>query len=239
MSSFKDLDEDEAATLLRESLQIKSIDVGKVCLPELHSVQKNDIKALDGREMRKELEGCHLSQNSPPLSRSRFAAISTLKRRILLKDPLEEPYSLLPIDYAPTSRDSSRNKGQDESSLSPAAHISHHDRNGSIVGDACTPVLVNDKRLSLHTTVSEAERTVDSKITVEEELTEYSSCLLENATEQSHNKLDNGKDASAGICGHMEEEASTSDAELNVMDWVLMILMLFACFRRIICNWVL
>ncbi|KAG1367623.1 putative centromere protein C [Cocos nucifera] len=209
LSSFKDLDEDEGATLLRESLQIKSIDAGKVRLPELHSVQKNDIKALDSREMRKELEGCQLSQNSPTLSRSRLAAISTLKRRILLKDLLEDPFSVLPIDDAPASRDSSRNKGQDESSLSPVAHISHDDRNGSIVGDASAPAMVNDKRFlvdKLHITVSEADRTVDSKITVEEELTEYSSCLLENATEQSHIKIDNGKDASAGICGHMEEE---------------------------------
>nr|XP_010925103.1 centromere protein C [Elaeis guineensis] len=221
LSSFKDLDEDEGATLLRESLQIKSIDVGKVHLPELHSVQKNDINALDGREMRKELEGCQLSQNSPTLSRSRLDAISTLKRRILLKDPQEDPFSVLPIDDAPASRDSSRNKGQDESSLSPAPHISHDDRNGSIVGDASAPAMINDKILlmdKLHITVSEADRTVDSKITVEEELTEYSSSLLENATEQSHGKLDNGKDVSAGICGHMEEEENSMQLDALVSD---------------------
>ncbi|XP_073114923.1 centromere protein C isoform X2 [Elaeis guineensis] len=146
LSSFKDLDEDEGATLLRESLQIKSIDVGKVHLPELHSVQKNDINALDGREMRKELEGCQLSQNSPTLSRSRLDAISTLKRRILLKDPQEDPFSVLPIDDAPASRDSSRNK------------------------------------------------------------------------EQSHGKLDNGKDVSAGICGHMEEEENSMQLDALVSD---------------------
>ncbi|XP_008809133.2 centromere protein C [Phoenix dactylifera] len=216
--SFKDLDEDEGATLLRESLQIKSIDVGKVHLPELHGVQKNDIKALDSSVMRKELEGCQLSQNSPTLARNQLAAISALKRRISLKDP----YSVLPIDGSPTSRESSRSKGRDESSLLPAAHISHHDRNGSIVGDASASVMVNDKRLSLvdnlHTTVSEADRTVASKITVEEELTEYSSCLLKNATEQNHNKLDNGKDASAGIYGHMEEEENNMQLDALVSD---------------------
>lgn len=212
LTSFKDLDEDEGVILLRESLQIKSIDVGKVHLPELHNVHKNDIKALDSVGMRRELEGCQLSRNSPTLARSPLAAIATLQRCISLKDQLEDPYSMPPVDDAPTSRDSSRSKSQDELSLSPPAHIKKHHRNTSIVDDASAPAIVNGKRWSLvdklHAPVSETDKTVDNKITTEEEPTEYPSCLPENATEQSHNKVDNRKYASAGLDSHMEEEGN-------------------------------
>lgn len=235
LTSFKDLDEGEGATLLRESLHMKSINVGKVCLPKLHTVQKNDIRTFEGRLMRKELEGCQLSQNSSTLARNPLAAISILQRHISLKDPLEDPYSVPPIDDAPISRDSSRCKGEDENSLSPPAAIGHHDRNDSVVGDASSPVMVNGKRLrlvdKLNRPVFGEDRTVGSKITTEEELTEYSPCLLEeDATEQSNNKFDNGKDASVGLDGHKEEEASTSYAQLNVDDWKLMILILCHIF---------
>ncbi|XP_038974655.1 centromere protein C-like [Phoenix dactylifera] len=217
--SFKDLDEAEGVTLLRESLHIKSINVGKVHLPELQTVQKNAVRTLKGRVMRKELEGCQFPQNSSTIARSPLAAISTLQRCISLNDPLEDPYSVPPIDDAPISRYSSRSKGEDENYLSPPADIGHHDRNDSIAGDASSPVMVNGKRLSLvdklNTPVCRADRTIDSKITTEEELREYSPCLLENTMEQSNNKFDKGKDASAGLDGHMEEEGD--DMQLDVL----------------------
>ncbi|XP_052180811.1 centromere protein C isoform X2 [Diospyros lotus] len=118
-SNCENLDGDGAVSLLQEHLQIKPLDLDKLCLPDFHDVGGKDFinmggnfskprKALsDISNLMKGMSGktpvkhkqvtkssvCSLASPTPP--RSPFASMSLLKKRILQSNPLSDPFSVL------------------------------------------------------------------------------------------------------------------------------------------------
>ncbi|CAL9097406.1 unnamed protein product [Musa acuminata var. zebrina] len=101
--SFRDLDEGEGTAFLRESLQIKSIEIGKIHLPELHSIQRNDFRTLENRVAKEKSEAHQLLPTSATLSRSPLADTSYLQRHMSLIDQQGNPYMIPPSADAPYS----------------------------------------------------------------------------------------------------------------------------------------
>ncbi|KAF0899629.1 hypothetical protein E2562_020818 [Oryza meyeriana var. granulata] len=93
LSAFEDLDETEEENLLRETLQIKEISIGKVCLPDFTvpvntparstMVQKNPMRY-------------HMLERTEP--GSNLARISQLEKRIFVGDALEDKHADLSKD---------------------------------------------------------------------------------------------------------------------------------------------
>ncbi|XP_019077697.1 centromere protein C isoform X2 [Vitis vinifera] len=135
----EDLDGDGALTFLQERLQIKPIDLDKLCLPELHDIQRNDFKSSGGNWLRHRdslsdiksmLEGLSsktpikkgqvvesfvhtLASPTPP--KSPFASICLLKRHILQSNLTSDPFSVLKVNLSP-ARNSSTVKSSDKQS---------------------------------------------------------------------------------------------------------------------------
>ncbi|KAL6334217.1 hypothetical protein AAG906_007464 [Vitis piasezkii] len=135
----QDLDGDGALTFLQERLQIKPIDLDKLCLPELHDIQRNDFKSSGGNWLRHRdslsdiktmLEGLSsktpikkgqvvesfvhtLASPTPP--KSPFASICLLKRHILQSNLTSDPFSVLKVNLSP-ARNSSTVKSSDKQS---------------------------------------------------------------------------------------------------------------------------
>lgn len=101
--SFRDLDEGEGTAFLRESLQIKSIEIGKIHLPELHSIRRNDFRTLENRVAKEKSEAHQLLPTSATLSRSPLADTSYLQRHMSLIDQQGNPYMIPPSADAPYS----------------------------------------------------------------------------------------------------------------------------------------
>ncbi|URE10632.1 hypothetical protein MUK42_04575 [Musa troglodytarum] len=108
--SFRDLDEGEGTAFLRESLQIKSIEIGKIHLPELHSIQRNNFRTLENRVAKEKSEAHQLLPTSATLSRSPLADTSYLQRHTSLNDQQGNPYMIPSSADAPyaTSRTPAR-----------------------------------------------------------------------------------------------------------------------------------
>ncbi|KAG4125030.1 hypothetical protein ERO13_D10G072500v2 [Gossypium hirsutum] len=107
-------DGDEAISLLQEQLQIKPIDLEKICLPDLQDIRRIDLKAsrenlAKPRNSRSDIENLlkgiskrtpkrkaessvHLLA-SPTPPRSPLASISLLKKQKLQSDVLSDPFS--------------------------------------------------------------------------------------------------------------------------------------------------
>ena len=135
----QDLDGDGALTFLQERLQIKPIDLDKLCLPELHDIQRNEFKSSGGNWLRHRdslsdiktmLEGLSsktpikkgqvvesfvhtLASPTPP--KSPFASICLLKRHILQSNLTSDPFSVLKVNLSP-ARNSSTVKSSDKQS---------------------------------------------------------------------------------------------------------------------------
>ncbi|THU51831.1 hypothetical protein C4D60_Mb06t35190 [Musa balbisiana] len=101
--SFRDLDEGEGTAFLRESLQIKSIEIGKIHLPELHSIQRNNFRALENRVAKEKSEAHQLLPTSATQSRSPLADTSYSQRHMSLIDQQGSPYMIPPSADAPYS----------------------------------------------------------------------------------------------------------------------------------------
>ncbi|XP_072989653.1 centromere protein C isoform X1 [Typha latifolia] len=179
LSSFKDLDEDDGTALLRESLQLKSIAVEKLRLPELHSLRRDDSRALNSMVNRKKLEDSQRPESSRILLGTPLAAISTLQRRISVKDQPEDVYSVTPNDRIPYCGDSFISIDKEKQSPSCPGYC--------------------DK-------VSEADKNMGNKETHEENVTELAPCATECCTENSYSKFDNDIFTSAGLNGYLEKE---------------------------------
>lgn len=123
----ENLDKDGIKSILQERLQIKPLDLDKLCLPEFHDVGKNDFMDLGkiSRKPRKALadiqnltkgisdktpvtnkqvgESPVLSPTSPTPPKSPFAAISLLKKSMLQSDLQFDPFSALDLSPARNS----------------------------------------------------------------------------------------------------------------------------------------
>ncbi|KAJ9692447.1 hypothetical protein PVL29_011487 [Vitis rotundifolia] len=135
----EDLDGDGALNFLQERLQIKPIDLDKLCLPELHDIQQNDFKSSGGNWLRhgdslsdiktmlkglssktpikkgQVVESFVHTLASPTPPKSPFASISLLKRHILQSNLTRDPFSVLKVNLSP-ARNSSAVKSSDKQS---------------------------------------------------------------------------------------------------------------------------
>lgn len=126
----EDLDGDGALTLLQERLQIKPIDLNKLCLPELHNIQQNDFKSsgvnwlrhrdsfsdiktmLTGLSSKTPMKNGQVAESpvhplaSPTPPKSPFASISLLKRHILRSNLTSDPFSVLKVNLSPVRNSS-------------------------------------------------------------------------------------------------------------------------------------
>ena len=99
MSAFKNLDETEEENLIRETLQIKEISIGKVCLPDLFNVPAD--RPVSSSTKRKHLTSGHTPERS--VSRSHYAQISKWEKQILGKDILNDKADLSEDDESDNS----------------------------------------------------------------------------------------------------------------------------------------
>lgn len=119
----EELDEDGAVTLLQEQLQIKPIDLEKLCLPDLQDVQRIDLKASGAdlpnprnalsnitnllKGMSSKTPKKHKSAESPipclaspTPPKNPLGSIISLKKRILQSNSLIDPFSARNIDQS-------------------------------------------------------------------------------------------------------------------------------------------
>ncbi|CAM0881721.1 unnamed protein product [Alopecurus aequalis] len=99
LSAFKNLDESEEENLIRKTLQIKEISIGKVCLPDLFNVPAD--RPVSSTTERKHLTSGHTPERS--VSRSHHARISKWEKQILGKDILNDKEDLSEDDESDNS----------------------------------------------------------------------------------------------------------------------------------------
>ncbi|MBA0779406.1 hypothetical protein Gotri_003660 [Gossypium trilobum] len=115
-------DGDEAISLLQEQLQIKPIDLEKICLPDLQDIRRIDLKAsrenlakprnslsdienlfkgISKRTPKRKAESSVHLLASPTPPRSPLASISLLKKQKLQSDVLSDPFSADDVRRSP------------------------------------------------------------------------------------------------------------------------------------------
>lgn len=125
---YEELVGDGAVTLLRDCLQVKSLDLEKLSLPELLNVQKTSLNALGGNlpkprnvlsdihnlprrtitPMRQQIAGnssCSFRSPTPP--KSPLASLALLRKRILQSNPPADPFSVFDVYQSPETNVSS------------------------------------------------------------------------------------------------------------------------------------
>ncbi|KAL1081982.1 hypothetical protein V6Z11_D09G103000 [Gossypium hirsutum] len=129
-------DGDEAVSLLKERLQIKPVDLDKICLPDLQDIRRIDLKAskenltkprnsisdlMKGISKRtpNRLAECSVHCSGSPTPPSSLASVLLLKKQSLRFNVLNDPFSNDDIDRSPvrnaspmenTSKQSDQNK---------------------------------------------------------------------------------------------------------------------------------
>ncbi|OMO66825.1 hypothetical protein COLO4_30332 [Corchorus olitorius] len=94
-----DFDGDETVSLLQEHLQIKPIDMEKICLPDLQDIRKIDLKASRKNLAKPRNSSTDIPENSvhyvasPTPPKGPLASISLLKKRMSLSDLPSDPFS--------------------------------------------------------------------------------------------------------------------------------------------------
>ena len=217
MSSFKDFDGDEGKTFLRESLQIKSIDTGKVRLPEMGNIQ------LSHHSLSKSIAELKSSQTSRCLTKSPLGAISSLQRRVSLKDPLKDLYSVFPNDDAPCSAVSSLSKSTIKIFLSPG-DVGNHDNSNFLFNGASSPVVENGTRLGFEDDISvrvgEADRSIGSDIITKDKSRKHPHPLLERNENPDSDGVVNDKGNISVGCDGMQEANTHALRAQNCIDQV-------------------
>ncbi|KAF8389018.1 hypothetical protein HHK36_025703 [Tetracentron sinense] len=228
-----DLDGDGALTFLQERLQIKPIDLEKLCLPDLDGIRRNNTKASKEElpKPRKALSDIHnmikratsktyvgnwqvtessiLPRASPTPPKSPFASISLLKRHILQTNPSSDPFSALDIDTSP-ARHSSPVAGFDKQTPLPHIDSSHLDASNSI------PVEVDGKRLSfsgkLQSLMREDDNTTGGNTDSGKLVKEDTPGPHTNPMNGNSSRIDTGAEfRSNGLDGELEENDAGSN----------------------------
>lgn len=136
-----DLDGDKAVPFLQERLQIKPINLEKLCLPDFDNLRKSKVRASVERldrsrkalsdidnnirplrnktstESHQVANSSMYQRTSPTTPKSPFASMSLLKKRISQMFPPTSPFSLRGIDISPV-RNPSPIEGRDKQHLS-------------------------------------------------------------------------------------------------------------------------
>ncbi|MBA0695749.1 hypothetical protein Goari_002352, partial [Gossypium aridum] len=129
-------DGDEAISLLQEQLQIKPIDLEKICLPDLQDIRRIDLKAsrenlakprnslsdienlfkgISKRTPKRKAESSVHLLASPTPPRSPLASISLLKKQKLQSDVLSDPFSADDVRRSPVRNASGTESNNRES----------------------------------------------------------------------------------------------------------------------------
>ncbi|XP_020277334.1 uncharacterized protein LOC109851554 isoform X3 [Asparagus officinalis] len=188
LSSFEDFDEAEGKNFLRESLQMKLIDAGKFCLPELGNIQLGQSDVLKTKATRADFKSSQIS--SPALK-----AISAFQRRVSLKDPLKDICSELPSDGAPSTRDYTLLKSHGRKSPLPV-DTGNHDVSGFSFDDASSPMAERGTGLGFeddHSPVLEADKLTGNNITLQEKHEDHSRPSPEKSMNSDSNGVINDK----------------------------------------------
>ncbi|KAJ6415914.1 hypothetical protein OIU84_004660 [Salix udensis] len=104
---YEELDGDGAVTLLRDCLQVKSLDLEKLSLPELLNVQKTSLSALGGNLPKPRNEILLVVFVSPTPPKSPLASLALLRKRILQSNPPADPFSVFDVYQSPETNVSS------------------------------------------------------------------------------------------------------------------------------------
>jgi len=178
---------------------MKSIDTGKVRLPDLGNIQ------LSQHSLSKSRAELKSSQTARYLTKSPLVAISTLQRRVSLKDPLKDLYSVFPNDDAPCSEDSSLSKSTGKVSLSPV-DVGNHDISNLLSAGASSPVVENGTRLGFEDDICApvgVDRSIDNDIIAKEKSRKHP--LLERSENPDSNGVVNDKGNISVGCDEMQE----------------------------------
>uniref|UniRef100_A0A0E0FPL4 CENP-C n=1 Tax=Oryza nivara TaxID=4536 RepID=A0A0E0FPL4_ORYNI len=162
LSAFKDLDEDEEENLLRKTLQIKEISIGKVCLPDFNV--PGDTLASNTTEQKNPMSDHALERTAPG---SNLARISQLEKRIFVGDALEDKHADLSKD--------DESDGSPESLLckqSPVRRSS--DAVGLMINEGSTAMETPSPSIKSPEHVLESESNPPDGVTTDEQPTENS-----------------------------------------------------------------
>uniref|UniRef100_A0A0E0MZA8 CENP-C n=1 Tax=Oryza rufipogon TaxID=4529 RepID=A0A0E0MZA8_ORYRU len=162
LSAFKDLDEDEEENLLRKTLQIKEISIGKVCLPDFNV--PGDTPASNTTEQKNPMSDHALERSAPG---SNLARISQLEKRIFVGDALEDKHADLSKD--------DESDGSPESLLckqSPVRRSS--DAVGLMINEGSTAMETSSPSIKSPEHVLESESNPPDGVTTDEQPTENS-----------------------------------------------------------------
>ncbi|KAF8400744.1 hypothetical protein HHK36_014044 [Tetracentron sinense] len=210
-----DLDGDGALTFLWERLQIKPIDLEKLCLPDLDGIQRSNIKAAKEElpKPRKALSDIHNTVKratsktsvanwqvaesstspwaSPTPPKSPFASIALLKRRILQTNSSSDPFSVLGFDVSPVI-DSSPVAGINKQTVLPQVDTNHLDASNP------PPAEVNKKGLifsgKLQSPMFEEDNITGGIMDSGELVEEDSSCPFDKPMDENSSRLNSVTD---------------------------------------------
>ncbi|KAL1081983.1 hypothetical protein V6Z11_D09G103000 [Gossypium hirsutum] len=133
-------DGDEAVSLLKERLQIKPVDLDKICLPDLQDIRRIDLKAskenltkprnsisdlMKGISKRtpNRLAECSVHCSGSPTPPSSLASVLLLKKQSLRFNVLNDPFSNDDIDRSPVRNASPmENTSKQSDQLDPLSH---------------------------------------------------------------------------------------------------------------------
>lgn len=138
-------DGDEAVSLLKERLQIKPVDLDKICLPDLQDIRRIDLKAskenltkprnsisdlMKGISKRtpNRLAECSVHCSGSPTPPSSLASVLLLKKQSLRFNVLNDPFSNDDIDRSPVRNASpmeNTSKQSDQVGIEKEPSVSH------------------------------------------------------------------------------------------------------------------
>ncbi|XP_074578230.1 uncharacterized protein LOC141834774 isoform X1 [Curcuma longa] len=161
MTVYKDQNNADK-TLVSEILQIETIEVGKLRLPEWRIIEKNDFETSKNRVMQKTSGDHQIPQSSPTKQKIPPPHISVLQSRVSVNNLSENAHMSPQNDDSPNG-DSCLVSCQQKMHLSPPVDISSLNKNGFLARDASITPISDGESLSfshkLQTPNSNASKT--------------------------------------------------------------------------------
>lgn len=183
MTAYKDLNSADRTPLVNEILQIKTIEVGKLRLPEWRIIERNDFETSIDRVMQKTSGDHQIPQSSPTKQKIPSPAISVLQWPVSVNNLSENAY-MSPLNDDSLNGDSCLVSCQQKIHLSPPVDISSLNKNDFLARDASITPISDGERLSfshkLQTPNSNASKTTDNISAVAEGA--ESACLPSEST---------------------------------------------------------
>ncbi|XP_042411861.1 uncharacterized protein LOC122001270 isoform X1 [Zingiber officinale] len=147
MTVYKDLNIADGTPPVNEILQIETIEVGKLRLPEWRIIEKNDFETSKNRAMQKTSGDHQISQSSPTQKKIPPPAISVLQLPVSVNN-LSENAHMSPQNDDSSNGDSCLVSCQQKMHLSPPVDVSSLNKNGFLARDASITPISDGERLS-------------------------------------------------------------------------------------------